>query len=143
MRKSADGKQLSLFGPSLDVLQAVKAAMNRAAKGSSLSREQICDRMSEVAAEHGVRLQAGNALRMAPATLEKWLNPADREHVPGLRALVVFCRAVGDHEALQALAAPLGLTLIDERQAALLERAEIEEQIRRLKRRQKKLEESL
>lgn len=143
MRKSADGRQLSLFGPGLDVLQAVKAAMNRAAKGSALSREQICDRMSEVAVEHGIRLQAGNSWRMAPATLEKWLNPADREHVPGPRALVVFCKVVGDHGAIQALAAPLGLTLIDERQAALLERAEIEAEIKRLQRRKKKLEEEI
>lgn len=143
MRKSADGKQHSLFGPGLDVLQAVKAAMNRAARGSSLSREQICDRMSELAAEHGIRLQAGNSRRMAPATLEKWLNPAEREHVPGLRALVVFCRVVGGHEAIQALAAPLSLRLIDERQAALLERAEIEAEIKRLQRRKKKLEDEL
>jgi len=140
MRNSVDSKQLSLWGPGLDVLQAVKAAMNKAARANALSREQICDRMSDLATEHGIRLQAGNSRRLAPATLEKWLNVADRDHVPGLRALVVFCKVVGDHRAIQALAAPLGLTLIDERQAALLERAEIEVEIRRLKRRKQQIE---
>ncbi len=130
--------QYSLFGPSLNVDASVKAAMNQAARASSLSREQITDKMNELAEASGVRLN-GNG-KLAVATLEKWLNPYAREHCPTLRGLVVFCMAVGTLTPLSVLGAPLGAAFISEDEAKLLRRAQIEEEIKRLQREKKRLE---
>lgn len=143
MRKQAKFEQLSLLGPSLHVDSAVKAAMNKALRGSRMSREQLVDAMNELAETEGIRLSGGNAKRLQLSTLEKWLAPFDREHIPSLKALAIFCKALGASEPMQALVAPLGLRLIDERQAKLLERAEIEEEIRTLKRRKQRIEADL
>ncbi len=76
---------------------AVKAAMQRAISEARpvLSREQVLDRMNRIAWEAGVKLTMGNARKLALPTLDKWLNPADREHLPSILALHVFCLAVG------------------------------------------------
>lgn len=131
-------QQFSLFERSLAIEGEVKLAMNRAARRSPLSREQLCERMNKLAAEHGVKLAATGGLRVA--TLEKWLNPHEREHLPGLKALAVFCKALGSREPLAALAAPLGLAVIDDEEAKLLQRAKIDEEIKRLKRKKRSLE---
>ncbi len=122
---------------------AVKAVMRQAAKDSPYSREQICDRMNEIAESAGMRIGGGNAKALSLAMLEKWLAPMEREHVPPLRALVVFCRAVGTVEPLRAMAAPLGAQLVDKRQALLLQKAELDVEIRTLQRRRKKLEDKI
>lgn len=119
---------------------AVKTAMRQSAKDSPLSRDQICDRMNELAEAAGFRLGGGNSKALSLALLEKWLNPLEREHMPTLRALTVFCRAVETVEPLRAMAAPLGAHLINKRQALLLKRAELEEEIRNLQRIKKKIE---
>lgn len=119
---------------------AVKAAMRQAAKESTYSREIICDRMNEIAEAAGFRLGGGNSKALSLALLEKWLNPLEREHTPPLRALAVFCRALGTVEPLRAMANPLGAHVIDKRQALLLKRAEVDEEIRTLQRLKKKIE---
>jgi len=134
MSKRRQINQLSLFAPGLDTDPAVKATMREAARTCGLSREQICDRMNELAGQAGIRLNGGNAKVLALTTLEKWLNPLDREHVPSARAIGVFCRAVGRYDPLQALVAPHCLQLIDERQARKLRLAEIETEMDALKR---------
>lgn len=139
MSRRRQTNQLSLFAPGLDTDPAVKAAMREVARTCGLSREQICDRMNELAGQAGIRLGGGNAKSLAVATLEKWLNPLDREHIPSARAIGVFCRAVGSFEPLQALAAPHGLRLIDEEQARKLRMAEIEEEMEALKRERQRL----
>lgn len=119
---------------------AVKAAMRQASKDSHHSRDQICDRMNEIAEAAGFRLGGGNSKALSLAMLEKWLNPAEREHTPPLRALIVFCRALGTVEPLRAMAIPLGAHIIDKRQALLLKRAEVDEEIRTLQRLKKRIE---
>ncbi|MEG6548903.1 hypothetical protein V6C53_01530 [Desulfocurvibacter africanus] len=131
--------QLSLFTPGLDTDPAVKATMREAARSCALSREQLCDRMNELAGQAGIRLNGGNAKQLTLATLEKWLNPLDREHIPSARAIGVFCRAVGSVEPLQTLVAPHGLYLIDEQQVRKLRMAEIEEEMEALKREKQRL----
>lgn len=128
---------------SLNLDAAVKAAMNRAAKASALSREQLCDALNKMAELSGIRLGGGHSHRLTLPVLEKWLNPMDREHLPSLKALAAFCRAVDSAEPLQALAAPLGLTVIDGHQAKLLKRAELEAEIKELQRRKKAIEAEL
>lgn len=87
---------------SCNVDAVVKMAMRQSAKDSPLSREQICDRMNEVAEAAGFRL--------------------------------------GSVEPLRAMARPLGAHIIDKRQALLLKRAEVDEEIRSLQRLKKKIE---
>ncbi|MEG6550180.1 hypothetical protein V6C53_08090 [Desulfocurvibacter africanus] len=139
MSRRKQTNQLSLFTPGLDTDPTVKAAMREAARVCGLSREQICDRMNELASQAGIRLNGGNAKGLALPTLEKWLNPLDREHIPSARAIGVFCRAVGRVEPLQALVAPHGLQLINEEQARKLRMAEIEEEMEALKRERQRL----
>jgi hypothetical protein len=94
------------------LVATVKAAMRDSARHSELSREQILDRMNDIATAAGIRLNAGNASALGLATLDKWLNPADREHVPGILAINVFCAAVGDHSALAVQLLAHGLEIL-------------------------------
>lgn len=95
--------QLSLFGEGnmgasvAGFNSAVKASMQRSIREARpiISREQVLDRMNRIAWEAGVKLTSGNSRKLALPTLEKWLNPADREHLPSILALHVFCLAVG------------------------------------------------
>lgn len=134
--------QINLLAPGLHVEPAVKAAMRRVAAASLLSREQICDRMNELAESAGIKLN-GNAKRLELATLEKWLNPHELSYVPTLRALVTFCRVTRSLEPLSALAAPCEGQVIDADQARLLRIAEIEAEERKLKREKKRLQSGL
>ena len=77
---------------------AIKVAMQHAVSEARpiLSREQILDRMNGIAASAGVKLTMGNARSLSLPTLDKWLNPADREHLPSILALHIFCLAIGN-----------------------------------------------
>lgn len=132
--------QLSLLTASLNALPDVKSAMRAAAADSHLSREQICDRMNELAEQHGFRLQGNGGLRVA--TLEKWLNPCEREHAPSLLGVLLFCRVLGCAQPLRSLVAPLGLHVIGEDDARLLRLAQVEDEIERLRRERRRLKES-
>lgn len=46
--------------------------------------------MNELAGAAGIRLCA-NAKSLSLPLFEKWLNPADREHIPSIKAVQVFC----------------------------------------------------
>lgn len=85
--------QLSLFSPIAQLAgldAAIKGAMAAAADESKMSRAQGCDKMNELAAAAGIRLCA-NAKALSLPLFEKWLNPADREHIPSVKAVQVFC----------------------------------------------------
>lgn len=86
----------------------LKASMQRALASCGLSRAQVVDRMNALASEAGVRLTTGNARQLSSATLDKWLNPADREHLPSVLALEVFCLAIGSVQPLSQLLGLLG-----------------------------------
>lgn len=87
---------------------AIKAAMARAAKTSRFSREQILDQMNAIALESGERMTRGRAKTISLDTLDKWLAPDEREHVPGLKALHIFCIALDDPSPLQSWLAAFG-----------------------------------
>lgn len=77
---------------------AIKVAMQNALSEARpiLSREQVLDRMNGIAASAGVKLTVGNSRCLSLPTFDKWLNPGDREHLPSILALHVFCLAVGN-----------------------------------------------
>lgn len=91
-------RQEQLFGSfncvAAGLMPALKSTMRTCLDDTGLSREQVLDRMNKIAQAAGVRLTAGNSKSLGMATFEKWLNPADRDHLPGILALNVFCRAV-------------------------------------------------
>lgn len=101
-------RQLSLFDADnadlagiVGLTPLVRAAMNRAAAESSLSRAQIADRMNELAKRSGKRMTQGSARTISVDTLEKFLNP-EADFVPSLQAVDMFMRAVGDMAPLSA-----------------------------------------
>jgi hypothetical protein len=113
--------QLKLFNqPTLNVLRDVKAAMATAYKESGMSRDELCDLMNELADRCGVCLAGGRGQRLAVTTLEKWLNPEDKEHLPSIKALPVFCAATGSIEPVRAILGPLGWQIIGDQDARLL-----------------------
>jgi len=146
----ADGKavQLGLFDerPNLyaqlaGLNWAVKAAMNRAAnRCHRLSRQQLCDAMNDLADAAGIKLTGGNARQLSFATLEKWLNPQDVEHLPSLVAVHVFCLVLDDVEPLRVQAAVLGCELAGEQDIRDRDLGRAYRQKRALVKRMKELE---
>jgi len=104
-------QQLSLFErPTLNTCKDSKLAMKAAADASGLSREQIVDKMNDLASRYGVNLASNGGLQLH--TFEKWINPNDLSRQMPMRALPVFCAVVGDTSAMDALARPLGARVI-------------------------------
>jgi hypothetical protein len=133
--------QLGLFttAPTLNVLRDLKTAMAKAAKDTGLSREELCDRINQVADRYGVRLVKGTGLNLTLDTLEKWLNPEDKERVIPAKALTVFCAATGSTLPMQVLVEPLGWRVIDDKQARLLQLAELDQDVKRKQAMMKKI----
>lgn len=114
-------KQLNLFSqPSLNIGKKLKEQIARSAKDSRFTREELLDRMNDLASRYGVRLVKGNGPCLTMATLEKWLNPEAKEHMPGINSLLIFCAATGDLEPMREVLLPLGGLLIDENDVKLL-----------------------
>ncbi|BBO74371.1 hypothetical protein DSCW_17880 [Desulfosarcina widdelii] len=113
--------QLGLFDqPTLNVIRPIKQVMNTDVRECGLSREQIVDRMNDLAARFGVCLVSGNCKRLTVETFEKWLNPNELNRSIPLKALPVFCAAVERCSVIETLARPLGLRIVDDREQKLL-----------------------
>jgi len=111
--------QLSLFdAPSFNTCKDQKSTMNAAAKRCGLSREEIVDKMNDLASRYGVSLVSNGGLRMD--TFEKWINPNDLSRQMPTRALPIFCAVINDHSALDILARPLGARVIGDADQRLL-----------------------
>ena len=134
--------QLGLFStaPTLNVLRDLKTSMANAAKATGLSREELCDRINQMADRYGVRLVKGTGPNLTLDTLEKWLNPEDKERVIPAKGLPVFCAAVNSIEPMQVMIAPLGWRVIDEKQSKLLALAELDRDVKKKKAMMRKLE---
>ena len=88
--------QLSIFDqPTLNISADLTRAMHEAVKNSDMSREQIVDRMNDLADRYGVRMVNGNTTKLTMTTFEKWINPDDPSRQIPVRALPIFCAAVG------------------------------------------------
>jgi len=136
-------RQLSLFESQVpDTEPLIKAAMNRAAKRCGLSRELIVDKMNEIAAMGGYRLNR-NARALSLDVFEKWLNPAERDYVPGHNAVACFMAATGDPEPLQVAAGIQGYDLVGGDDLKVLKAAKLEREIKNLQRQKKRLEQEL
>lgn len=96
------------------LIPAMRAAMNRAAGEDESGRKLLVDRINSVARDAGVRLTTGNAHAISKDTLDKWLNPNDRDHTPGVLPIVAFCLATKDYSTLRAILKAVGLDLMTE-----------------------------
>jgi len=130
-----DQKAASLGG----IRAAIKAAMRRAAARTNLSRDEILDAMNDYAREHGICLTRGNAKALGMATLEKWLNPNDRDFPPP-EGMHVFSLVVQDISFLDVQARVHGCRVINGDDAKLLRKQQILQEIQEKKKELKRLE---
>lgn len=137
--------QMDLFSDqlTLNIAKAIKVAMNDDVRSSAYTRERIVDRMNDLAERHGVCLAHGNSKQLTLETLEKWLNAADLTRLIPVRALPVFCAAVGQYSALHAIAQPLGLRVIGEKEQKLLAWAEAKLEVQKRSRQIRRIEAEL
>jgi len=95
---SLPSQQLSLFDTPTMRLgglgRAVKLALNRAARESKLSREELAQRAAALAEDAGVNLCPGGGLGLN--TLNKWLDINAPGYMPSLMGLAVLCRVMGE-----------------------------------------------
>ncbi len=118
-----DGDRISRVMHVAGLLPSVKAAMQRALNAVTppLSREQLVDRMNEIARIAGAKITSDKSRALTLATLEKWLSPNDAEHFPSLPALEIFMIAVNSRAPLDVLAAVHGFRLIGPEEVKVLE----------------------
>lgn len=136
--------QLNLFNqPTLNVLRDIKEQMASAYKESGLSRDELCDRMNDLAERYGVRLVKGNGKKLALSTLDKWLNPEEKEHFPTIKALPIFCAVTGSVEPMRAMIEPLGWQIIGDQDVRLLAWAKQYHRARDARAKMRKLEPEL
>lgn len=96
------------------LMQRLKACLNKCCNKSGLSRDQILDRLNDMANAAGVKLTAGNSKALSNATLEKWLNPQNRDHQPGVVPVNAICAALDDYRPLALLLEIHGLEVMSE-----------------------------
>lgn len=137
-------KQLSLFSqPSLNINRALKEQIAGSAKDSQWSREEILDRMNDLAGRYGVRLMKGRGAELTMTTFEKWLNVSAMEHVPPVNSLIIFCAAIEDARPMHVLMQALGAEVINEPDAKLLLWAKEYQRAKSARQNMKKLEAEL
>lgn len=130
------GKQGNLFGPSLNPVFRLKAAMRQAMSESRFSRAQIADRMNEAAAREGLNLGRGH--RITTAVIDAWVAESKTNLIP-LSLLPLFCWAAESLLPLQVLAGCLGATVIDPQDARLLALAQTDLEVKQLTRRKRQI----
>lgn len=107
--------QLSLFSKaSLNPMPELKRMMRLAIKGAGLSREEVADRMSDLAEVEGM----GRDISFD--AFQSWLKNEDNRHIP-IELLPIFCKATGSLLPFQAFISPLGATIVLEKDLAALE----------------------
>jgi hypothetical protein len=118
-----DGGQIQSVMHVAGLIPPVKAAMQRAlaAVNPPMSREQLVDKMNELAKLAGAKITADKSRALSLATLEKWLSVNDLDHFPPLPALEIFMIAVNSRAPLDVLASIHGYRLISPEEVIILE----------------------
>jgi len=102
------------------VMPSIRAAMARVARAYPEGRKSLPDAISEVAQRENVALTPKGGKTVTLEQLNKWLQPSDREHEPGLRAILCFCIATGDFSPLEPIWRACGLAVIPAAELPLL-----------------------
>ena len=115
--------------------------MRQAVKDSKWSREQIVDRLNEIAGSEGLRL--GRSDRITLAALDCWLAESKDGHLISVALLPAFCRSVESLLPLKVLAACLGADVITEGEGKVLALARVELEQKRLVRQKRRLQQEI
>ena len=100
--------QLDLFSnQSLNPTYEIKRQIRLALAGCNLSRDEIVDRMNEIAVQEGMRKT------ISKATLDNWTKDSDPDRLPSLPWLTIFCRAAGTVAPIEAMLRPLGCGVLN------------------------------
>jgi hypothetical protein len=94
------------------VMPSIRAAMARAARAYPEGRKSLPDAVNEVAQRENVPLTSKGGKTVTLEQLNKWLQPSDREHEPGLRAILCFCIALHDFSPLEPIWKACGLAVV-------------------------------
>lgn len=127
------------FYPTMNVTADLIDALRDAVAASGLSREQIADKMNEVAVRYGVSLTQGSG-KLGVDTLEKWLNPTETSRAIPVKALPIFCAVTNCKTPLDVIARPIGYAVIDAEDAKLLAWAKASQKARKAQAELKRLE---
>ena len=126
------------------MMPLIRAAMNRVAKQKgALSRDHIADALTEFSQFPDLRLSrtnGKNAQSVSKASLDKWLQPSDREHAPSLEAVVAFCLITGSIEPLRPIFDTLGVRLMSKDEELVYEFGKATLAEREAKKRKRQLE---
>lgn len=114
----------------------LKAAMREALRKSTLSRDQIVDKMKAIASHEG--LNGGRGSTITVANLDAWVSETKPNLIP-ITLLPLFCHITQDIEPMRVMIAPLGGEIVDPKEKQLLEWAKIEMQAKQLAKRRKKV----
>lgn len=122
------------------LMPAIRAAMARAAKAYPEGRKSLPDAVSEVAQRENLPLTPKSSKTATIDLINKWLQPADREHEPRLPAIIAFCMAVQDFSPLDPIWKACGLTVIPAAKLRLLAYGEACDAEKKAKKQKSKLE---
>lgn len=138
-------KQLCLFDlPALRlgaVGRMIKAALNKAAMESDLSREEIVHKAGLVAQEAGINLCPGGGLSLA--TFNKWLDANAGSHMPTIYGLIVVCQVLENDQAFVSLLGARGLEIMSSEDSKYRDYGKAVMELKNARKRIKKVEDTL
>lgn len=126
------------------LMPAVRAVMRRTAGNpDGEGRKVLADKINAIAKDAEIRLTTGRAESISKDVLDKWLSPSDTSHPPSILALVVFCKATNDFEALRVLLAVCGLDIMTPEDRRFRDYGKADMEMKAARKRKKQLEETL
>lgn len=115
--------QLSLFsGQNLNIVSEMKRQIRMAIARTGDSRDNVVDRMNELAGRDGIPKTTTKAV------LDSWCKDSEPQRMPSLTGLVLLCQACDTVEPIKVLVRPLGGDVIgpDEKRVLLWGQAELQ-----------------
>lgn len=107
--------QLDLFkSTSLNPAYEIKRQIRIALGNSSLSRDEVADRMNEIAVAEGIRK------KITRAQIDNWAKDSDPDRLPSPPWLTILCKVLGNIGPIEAMIRPLGFNAIGPEETRVL-----------------------
>jgi hypothetical protein len=122
MTSMSNPEQLPLFGgQNLNIVYEVKRQIRIALSRTKLSRDEVVDRVAELARRDGAPVS------ITKPVLDSWCKESDPGRMPSIAAITILCHVLGTVEPLRAMASALGAAVINSDDLRILNfgRAEI------------------